>query len=367
MIKAFTGTIIGLFLSAGLTAQEYQKNWSDGELTWQDFLEKETNQGISELKYFLGYNTGKQRYGDTVVLRNTAKCYMDKNLSWINPTYKTEQYLKYNQVIFDIVELHRRRLQYELDRVNSLVEIEGKFNHIYTSCNNEIDKFNQESHSGQDLNTINFWEQKTSGELEFSSDNKIPEFENRNFGYALHAGFGSGFFTGSLGEYFAPTFNFIFGFDIAYKKTIFYLNATLAGDKVKKDYVSEKSWNDGQHANVAIIDVSCGYALMDNERFKISPFAGLGITEFTGENKDDKENGFRIVDYNIIFGINTDYKIRTRLKLVPNPFFGVKEKVETSIRARLYVTRANYYEDLQGYSINLTIGLCGFGNMINLK
>jgi hypothetical protein len=69
----------------------------------------------------------------------------------------------------------------------------------------------------------------------------------------------------------------------------------------------------------------------------------------------------------MIFGLNTDYKIKTRLKLVPNTYFGVKEKVETSIRARLYVTRANYYEDLQGYSINLTIGLCGFGNMINLK
>lgn len=367
MIKTFTIIFIGLFLSTGLKAQKYQKDWDEGKLTWQDFSEKESNQGISELKYFLGYNTDKQQYGDTTVLRNKARCYIDRNLSWINPAYKKEQYLRYNQVIFDIVEIHRRRLQFELDRVNSLYGIEGKFNYIYTLCNNEIDKFNKESNGGQNVSTIKIWEQKTSKELKLQPDNEIPEFENENFGYALHAGFGSGFFTSSLGEHFAPTFNFMFGFDFAYKKSILYLNGTLAGDKVKKDYLSDKSWYEGQRANVAIIDVSYGYALIDNENIKISPFAGLGITEFTGENKDDKENGLRIVDYNMIFGVNTDYKIRTRLKLVPNPYFGVKEKVETSIRARLYVTRANYYEDLHGYSINLTIGLCGFGNMINLK
>lgn len=367
MIKTYTKILIGLFLTTGLMAQEYQKDWSDGKLTWQDFSEKESNQRISELKYFLGYNSDKQKYGDTTVLRNIAKCYMDKNLSWINPSYKTEQYLRYNQVIFDIVEIHRRKLQYELDRVSSLYEIEGKFNYIYTSCNNEIDKFNQESNGGHYLSTIGFWEQKILDELKFQPDNEIPEFENRNFGYALHAGFGSGFFTGSLGEHFAPTFNFMFGFDFAYKKSILYLNGTLARDKVKMDYISDKCWYEGQRANVAIIDVSYGFALIDNENFKITPFAGLGITDFTGDNKDDKENGLRIVDYNMIFGLNTDYKIKTRLKLIPNPYFGVKEKVETSIRARLYVTRVYYYEDLQGYSINLTIGLCGFGNMINLK
>lgn len=170
----------------------------------------------------------------------------------------------------------------------------------------------------------------------------------------MNAGFGAGLLTGSLGDHFTPTFNFIFGFDFAYRNSILYVNATLAGDKVKKDYRSERSWYEGQRAGVAIMDISYGYAIVDNERIKLSPFAGLGVTEFTGTNKDDKENGLRMVDYSMVFGINTGYKLWTRLKLVPN--FGIKEKVDTSIRARLYITHANYQEDLQGYSINLTIG-----------
>ena len=367
MTKYFSIIIIGLLFTTTLFSQDYKKDWIEGKLIWQDFNELETDQGVSELKYFIGYNSTKQKKGDTIIHRIVAECYVDKNLSWIHPDYKTDQYLRYNQVIFDIVEYYRRSLQYELDRVNYLYETENKYNVIFNSCNNEITKFQSEADGGQNINSIDFWEQKLLSELRMDDERGIPEFSNRNFGYGLHAGFGSGFFTGTLGEYFSPTFNFIFGFDFAYKNSIFFLNATLAGNKLKKDYASDKNWYEGQNATVAIMDLSYGYAFINNERFKLTPFAGLGITEFSSENKDNQDDNLRIVDYNVIFGINADYKIRTKIGLIPNSSLGVKEKVETSIRTRLYITRANYHSDLQGYSINLTIGIGIFGNMIRLS
>lgn len=367
MIKIVTSILIGFFLSTGLMAQEFKKDWNEGKLTWEDFSERESLSAISELKYFLGYNTEKERFGDTIVLRNKAKCYMDKNFSWINPAFKTEQYLRYNQVIFDIVEIHRRRLQYELDRINSFFETEGKFNNIYTSCNSEIEQFKKESNGGRLVSSIEFWEQTTAEELKYQSHNKIPVFENRNFGYGMNAGFGTGLFTGSLGKHFGPTFNLIFGFDLAYKKSMFYLSGTVGVNKVRKDYISDISWHEGQRTNVAIVDISYGYPLIDNKRIKLSPFAGLGITEISEVSINDTENEVRMVHYNMIFGINTDFKLKTRLSLLPNPFLGVKEKLETAIRARLYVAKANYYNDLNGYSVNLTIGFSGFGNVIKLK
>jgi len=371
MKKILIVVLIELVSTSGLIAQDFKKEWADGKLTWEDFKEREGGGGqqISELKYYLGYNSGKQKYGDTVISRNIAHGYMDKNLSWINPKYKTEQHLRYNQIVFDIVEVHRRRLQLELDRISSGFEFQGKFQIIYHSCSNEIERFNREADGGNNLNSLVFWEQKLSDELNSYKKTHIPDFETRSFGYGMHAGFGTGFFTGTISEHFSPTFNFIFGFDFAYKKSIFYLNGTLAGGKVRQDYVSDKNWYKKQNANLAVIDVSYGYAFLDNRKFKLAPFAGLGITELSGQNKDNKEDGLSFVDYNVIFGINADYKLRTKINLLPNPFFGaaVKEKVETSIRARLYVTRANLTSDLSGYSVNLTIGLCGFGNMIRVK
>lgn len=367
MIKAFVPIILCVILSSGLKAQNNKKTWAQGKLSWNDFLEKTDTQEASELKYFLGYTTEKQKMNDTVVVRPVAKGYIDTNLSWVNPKFRNDHYLRYNQVIFDMVELFRRKLQGEIDRAKRFYELESKFNTVFQLFSNEIEKFKKESKSGQDLNSIAAWEQKLSGELNANSEQKLPDFENRNFGYAMHAGFGSGFYSGSLGEHFSPSFNFIYGFDFAYKKSILFVNATLAGNKVKKDYFADKSWSQGQRTNVAILDISYGYAFIDGPKIKISPFAGLGITEFTEKGNGNPDEMERMVDSNLIFGVNTDYKLKTRLKFVPDEMFGIKEKVETSIRTRLYITKASYFEDLTGYTMNLSVGLCGFGNLIRLK
>ena len=364
MNKNILITIISLFTILNLYGQDNRKYWNEGELTWNDFKEKENTIGVSELKYFIGYNTGKQKHNDTTILRLKAFCFTDKNLSWINKDFKNKQYLKYNQVIFDIAELHKRKLQYKLDRINSIGEAEIRFNQILTNLSNMVNKFQEETNGGQKQEVIDKWDLIIKNELRNYNNVNIPQFNKRNFGYALHAGFGSGIFTGSLGQHFGQTFNFIFGFDFTYKKSILYLNGTLAGDKVAKDYISDKNWYQGQHANVAIIDISYGYAVIDKSKIKLSPFVGLGITELSGINKDNKEDALRNVDYNVIFGLNADYKIRKRINMIPSVLTGYKENVQSSIRARLYITKVNYFDDLSGYSINLTIGLCGFGNML---
>ncbi|MDH6312498.1 hypothetical protein M2137_001269 [Parabacteroides sp. PFB2-10] len=363
MKKVLIIILIGLISSCELVAQEYKKNWSEGALTWNDFIERRNSQGVSELKYFLGYHARKQKFGDTTVVRNMAEAYIDRESSWINPEYKTEQFLRYNQVIFDIVEIYKRRLQLELDGASSIFDTESKLYATYAYCTNEIEQFQLESADGFNLEAIEFWEQIVSNELNRYTEKSIPEFKNRSFGYGLHAGIGAGTFSGSIADHFSPTFNFMFGFDFAYKRSIFYLNGTLAGGKVRKDYLSNDYWYEDQNFGLAVIDISYGYAFLDNKKFKLAPFAGLGITELSATNKNDKENGLRLVDYNVIFGLNADYKLRKKINLTS----AIKEKVETSIRARLYVTRANFDPNLKGYSINLTVGICGFGNMIRLQ
>jgi hypothetical protein len=241
----------------------------------------------------------------------------------------------------------------------------GKLQVIHYLCKNEIEQFRRESNDGEDVSSLFFWEQKISNELELYKIRQIPDFETKSFGYGAHFGLGVGFFTGSIGEYFNPSFNLIFGFDFAYKKSILYLNATLTGGKVRKDYLSDKNWYKKQNVTLAILDISYGYAFLDNRKIKLTPFAGFGIIELSGQNKDNEEDRLRFVNYNILFGINADYKLRTKIKFVQN--FGIKEKVETSIRARLYVSRANFAPNMKGFSINFTVGICGFGNMIRVN
>lgn len=365
MIRPLFVITIVLSATVVLRAQGDKKYWTEGKLTWVDFRGQASDKGVSELKYLLGYNSDKQKYGDTTIVRITAFCYMDKALSWVAPDFKTDEVLRYNQVIFDITELYRRRLQYALDRTDSYLLLEDTFRRIYSECANEIDELEHDTDRGQNANAIVSWEKTISNALGETEDQGIPSFTTTNFGYGMHAGVGAGTFTGTVGDYFGRTFNFIFGFDLAYKNSIFFLNATLAGGKVTKDYLSDNTWYKNQTDNVAILDVSYGYAVIDNANFKLTPFAGLGVTEIS--RNTDRAEDVRLLDSNVLFGINADYKIRTRLNLVPSVFFyGLKEKVETSARLRLYLSRANYYSDLSGYSINLTIGICGFGRFIRL-
>ncbi len=366
MIKPCTFIILGIFLASGVQSQDYKKEWTEGKLTWEDFTERKGTPVTSELKYFLGFNTVKHHLGDTTLLRIDAIGYMDRKLSWINPDFRNDQLLRYNQVIFDIVEVYRRRLQFELDHVTGMYETGAKFDQIIRMCNGETEKFREASNAGQNMNSIVFWEQKTADELQSLPDYTIPPFKPGGIGYALHGGLGSGIFTGSLGQHFTPAFNMLFGFDLAYRKSNLYMIATLATDRIKKDYGFD-SWKKGQRANVAILDISYGYAVIDNTWLKLSPFAGLGLTEFTSPDKNEQGDYLHMDDLNLIFGVNTDFKLRTHISLLPSTFLSIKEKTETSVRARLYITRANFYGDLQGYSINFTLGICVFANPVRIN
>lgn len=368
MLKTITIILIGLFISFELIAQSQQKEWREGKLQWEDFTgEIGSKEGAFEFKYMIGYSTGKQKYGDTSVVRNTVECYMVKDLSWIKPNFKTDQYLRYNQVIFDIVEIHKRKIQKAFDNVESTDRYDRKFVYYHRQLNSTIDEFRSESNSGKDTNIISIWENKISQELNYYGFQEIPNYENGEFGYGLWVGLGTGFSTGSLGDHFSPIYSLVYGFEASYGLSMVFLNVTLAGSKIKQDYLTDSRWSKGSKVGVAIGDLSYGYTLINDDKYKITPFIGIGVIEHSIKDPANETKTINMTDFKMSAGLSFDYKIATRVNLIPEAMFGIREKTETSIRARLYVTRARYYGDMKGLSINFAIGICGFGNAIKIK
>jgi hypothetical protein len=355
--------ILLIICSIDLNGQENRKYWNDGKLTWSDFSEHKSQAQVTELRYFFGYETAKDKFNDTIVAGIKAYCYMDRALSWVNPTKQSDLLLRYNQVIFDIVELYRRKLQQDLYVIPTIYFADNIFQEVYFSCETEMEKFRIESNNGTDKEVVANWEKRISKSLHYLQIQKYPQIERRNLGYGMHLGFGSGSFTGGLGEYFSPTFNFIFGFDLAYKNWTTFLNATLAGgSKVRKEFFSDLVWGENQSTLFAIGELSLGYAVINNCKFKISPFTGYGFTEFSYSNPNDEEESVSLHHSSLIFGVNGDYKLRKRINLI-----GYGEYVETTIRTRLYITPINHQGLFSGYSINFTVGINGFGNLIKIK
>jgi hypothetical protein len=346
------------------------KTWDEGQLTWDDFQAKpfSTLDMPSDFSFILGFETEKLKIKDTTLIHLKATAYFIKDASWINPSAKSEINLLFNQVIFDNVELNRRRMQKEMNALKFSFQANGYLDIYYKRINQEIHELQNLIQQGNFTYAI----QKKSSEVrnELSSEKLaiFPPFHRSAFGFGMHAGFGVGFLTGSLGRHFQTTRNLLLGFDMGYKNLVLYLNGSLNYGSVVKNYMENYFWQRGMRTGIAIMEASMGYNVLDGSKFKIAPFAGISLIEISKrENKDETTNDFRMVDYNrLIGGINLDYKWRKRFNFSPSAS-SFKEYVETDVRLRLYFLMANYYLNLNGYSINLTLGVNGFANFLRLN
>lgn len=355
------------FLMVSLYCQGNRKNWSDGPLTWDDFQEKEQSNGDSELKYFIGFKYGGQKVNDTILLRLHTYCYMDTFLSWVNKSRMNEQQLIYNQIIFNLAEWYRRKLQNELDRSRISQEADQILNENLAKLNMEIDEFQKETRFGLDKSAVDKWYIKIKDRLEQNKYSAIPAFEKRPMGIGYNFGFGGFGFTESLGKQINPVFNLALGMDLTFKNSVVFLNLTGGNKKFKLDYTSNNiQWNQGQKAFLSLIDFSYGYTIVEKSKIKLTPFIGLAFSSLNKVILDDEENALRLNDNNFTFGLNTDFRIRKSLRTYSEDYAESKHFNEASIRTRIYVSRVNYFNDLNGFSINFSITYSLFYNRIRL-
>ena len=138
--------------------------------------------------------------------------------------------------------------------------------------------------------------------------------------------------------------------------------------KVKKDFITDTTWKKNDRVSLALIDVSYGYSVLDNNKIKIIPFVGLGITEFSeNKNNNDEDKELRLVDYNLEIGINADYKFKKIVNLIPNFWLNQKSYNETSVRVKLFANRVNYSNNLSGYAVNLSVGISWLSHQIKTE
>ena len=110
----------------------------------------------------------------------------------------------------------------------------------------------------------------------------------------LNVGAAYSFRNNTVNEHFGNSIGFNFGFDFSYKNSMLYINTILSGGDVDRTYTGRSYWLEYLDFTLALIDVSYGYAILDNSALKISPFAGLAITEFSENDYDNKESDLRM-------------------------------------------------------------------------
>jgi hypothetical protein len=151
-------------------------------------------------------------------------------------------------------------------------------------------------------------------------------------------------------------------FDIVYKKWELYLRDYIGFNKTKQDIdYSLGTYEKDSRTMVFLPEASVGYVAVDNNSFKISPFAGIGAMHITpplGETEEhpDLEEVTRTAT-TYTLGINLDIKFGPR----DTPEFSPKSTYGfLRIRYGYTIPRfANKYEGMTGNMHYITVGIGG--------
>jgi hypothetical protein len=306
------------------------------------------------LNYFIGYEEDSQKFGDTSVTRNVAKVYVDKKSSWADAKLRTDQYLRYNQVIFDIVELFRRRAQIAFDHASSSDACEYILREHHRRLNEELQRLKQESVAGSEFEVVKTWERSITDSLA-ESLYILPEIRENQLSYYFSIGMGSGIITGSLTDKISPSFSLSVGFGTKYKEFLFAVWLVNQYAVAEPGYIPAESWSDKNNIESFLSTVFISYDLYKTKNMTLAPLLGLGITE-SSIYHNSTEGKISYVKYSPVFGFSMDYRFKTIINLTDEDFlFGQKGKNDLGVATKLFVTPMSFTPEMSGLSINLTI------------
>lgn len=352
-MKKNTIIILLLLISMHSKAQDYRKYWGNGNLTFGDFQAKPTKQSASYLAYVLMYKTDK-KIVDNITYRGVfSSAYMDKSLSFIHHNLKDGYHLKYNQVIFNLVEIHKRKLQTRIYNLANVFEINSLLSDTKTQLDRKILEFQEEGNFGIHKETTDKWLQQTIAEIETTSSFEIPQLRRSNWSYGLYVGLDFGIYGKEYREFFNNTIAVSLGFEFSYKKVFMGLNMNFTNSKLNQNLIDDSlTILKGERATIGLLNISLGYPVYETEKFRILPFAGYGLNFISEagkqEDKDEISKGASI------FGVSFDFKNKKTVNFTPS-IYNLKEEGNSYIRARIFMSNSSFNQNLKGYSINIGI------------
>jgi hypothetical protein len=354
-----------LAISLQTAGQEYRKYWADGALTWNDFQAKPTKNNASYLAYILMYQTDKKTIDNVLYQGIFSDAYVDTSLSFIHPNLKDAYQLKYHQVIFNLVELYKRRLQTRIYSLNTVFEINSIFSDIKNQLDRKILDFQEAGNYGIQKNVTDRWLSETKETLRIKSSFEIPNFKQSNWTYGLYGGLDFGFYGGKYKETFNNTIAAALGFEFSYRKVFMDMHMNFTNSKLNRDLIDNSlTLMKGERTTIGMLSLSFGYPIYETQKIRILPFAGYGVT-FLSE-AGQKENKTEISTGTSIFGLNFDFKNKKTVNFTPT-IFDLREAGNSYIRTRIFMTNANFNPTLKGYSLNVGIAYGIEGRFLSKK
>mgnify|MGYP006916053104 FL=1 len=295
-----------ILLGGTVQAQEKgYKLWTDGKLTIEDFQPRNVQSvgftldpiETSFLDAEIDFKMEKKRDGNLRFVYPVSCTKADLLNSWYAPDYYTSWTIRYNQVIFDIVEATRREMQNELN-TNGIDSYDGDYQSRLLKS--RIDSFKGESAYGRDTSVIKNYELQYTEMLDTLFEKELVGFPGKirkGWGVGLYFGYSPEVYFGKINDWVSMAHRVTAGMDVYYKKFVFEISYSEGSSGILKKgdiYTDTKKgyiWNAGEKVSAHDFLFKMGYTVFDGSVFSVIPAFGVGVGGFgqdTGYyDKDD--------------------------------------------------------------------------------
>jgi hypothetical protein len=369
MKRTFTiAAMVLMCLNAFAQTDLSYKKWEDGKLAIEDF-----NRRTADDDNICVIHTGIDTYsGDWEkvkwnlrVKRLKSTTLFDPIQSWITKDDSlSSQALRYAQLVFDVTEVTRRKMQNHLYSGNNDQTSEftvGRYFDILTAQSAEISRITDK---GKNLAEIEAQEKIVAEELASVNETftELPPYTLNKFGVGFHGGATSRIHVGESAQIFSPSFGFLMGMSYTFGRSEIYIDLNFGGgcrllDDVKLGDL--ETWKAGNKVSYINGDFVYAYSVYDGNTFKISPFAVFGANNVYYRNpnveSDDKNNEY--IGLTLLAGLSFDLKFLNSLFLAGDP---VRSSIngginEHSFKLRVYAERTGFGNGFAPYSINCSL------------
>lgn len=384
---------------ASMKAQTSEfKKWSEGILSWDDFNGTAV-MSASPSHLAVALNTvseEKVEKGKKVHYRIVAEALMSPKDSYADSVVRTEQQLRYHQLLFDQLELYRRRLQSELNSGINGVEAERRLAHYRTLYKEQARVIADETASGADDKKLQEWEYYTRKNLEEVGMPIAPEFIPGDWSYGIYLGIGGSFPTQDIKENFGNCATFLAGLTLGYKRAKLKADIAYGQPDFKNPNVFgvttvtpdgvvrpiQGPMNDC--ATFLSVGTTAGFSLLNSNRVAVTPFAGVHWSGYSWNmanlewTLNEEKNEYvskvkntvsaKLKDLGWMAGIDFDIKLHRYVTTTPFFLTGKREQFTSSVRITPFVMYANYKDIAsQGYYLGVSVSYSGIARTLKLK
>lgn len=277
-----------------------RRGWEKGPLTWNDFTPMNESLGAehSYLEYILDIEMRQDEVNGIEMRTRTAVLYVDKRMSWVDTHYRTPQELRYNQVAFNIAELHRRKLQLVIDTGGTV-----NMNYYTRLLTYVVDSFCHDTYYGADTVAVAWWEQEIRRQTDSITPIMVEQHQKANtiekvipvYSMAFNIGGGAKLFAGDMHKLFVPNGGVYFDFEGGLWRHLFVFGFYIGGGRCRPDSVDNVNSIDKLYATdrLTTLDMylNYGFTVIDAQKWCVTPFVGFGLQGFLYNDPQYSESG----------------------------------------------------------------------------